>query len=199
MLKMKTARDHKEIEGAFSVMHENFTLVDYKNLLTKLYGFYYGIEKLMMESNLDRIIDLDYSKRSKIGLLKSDLEFFGYCADEISEIRKFIPWSLSFAEGQVLGVLYVLEGSTLGGQIITRHLREKFEFQDNNGLSFFNCYGSLTGKMWKEFQAVLDDHLNSTEKIQQAVDAAQTTFRELGRWLKSKKTDNYLDVNSFQL
>jgi heme oxygenase len=55
--------------------------------------------------------------------------------------------NLNFA----VGCLYVLEGATLGGQFISRHLATLGIGPANGGL-FFHGYGAKTGEMWKSFQ-----------------------------------------------
>ena len=60
------------------------------------------------------------------------------------------PASLS----EALGLLYVLEGSTLGGRLILRELaRRGVELAD---LAFLDPYGAETGARWRSFLAVLE-------------------------------------------
>lgn len=68
-----------------------------------------------------------------------------------------------------LGCMYVLEGSTLGSQILSRSFRERFDIGRHNGGAYFHGYGELTGKMWKRFGTDLenwfDEHQSSADEV----------------------------------
>ncbi len=74
-----------------------------------------------------------------------------------------------------LGCLYVLEGATLGGQVISRHLA-KLGIGPENGGRFFNGYGARTGEMWKSFQTSATAYCVTHDQISEAVDGAKWTF-----------------------
>lgn len=62
--------------------------------------------------------------------------------------------------GAAWGALYVVEGSTLGGQHILRMLRgssfvERHALSPEGGLSYFAGYGDRTGNMWRGFLRAL--------------------------------------------
>jgi heme oxygenase len=79
---------------------------------------------------------------------------------------------------ELLGALYVLEGSTLGGQVIARQLAKA-------GIptrAYFNGYGDQTGLMWKSFCQLLGQA--ATESNQdEIVLSARRTFQHLDAWL----------------
>ena len=56
-----------------------------------------------------------------------------------------------------LGALYVIEGSTLGGKIISKMISHQIPSTDGHGLTFFNSYGDDTITMWERFKVILDD------------------------------------------
>ena len=58
-------------------------------------------------------------------------------------------------EHEALGALYVIEGSTLGGNVIAKQL-SKTEGFDGISFHFFGCYQENTGPMWKSFKEALD-------------------------------------------
>ena len=77
-----------------------------------------------------------------------------------------------------LGAMYVIEGSTLGGQIICNMLKKQLKIED--GLSFFSGYGEQTIPMWKRFQAVLD--LPGSQQGDKIIEAANDTFGKFEVW-----------------
>ena len=79
---------------------------------------------------------------------------------------------------QVLGAMYVLEGSTLGGQVLARQLAKA-------GIDlrrYFEGYGALTGPRWKTFCQLLEGAATpATEN--EIVQSAIHTFQHLAAWL----------------
>jgi heme oxygenase len=82
------------------------------------------------------------------------------------------------------GCLYVIEGSTLGGQIISRHLRARLNVTPQAGGLFFHGYGEETGAMWKAFCSTLGAHALTLENQDPIIDAALATFRSLRQCLE---------------
>ena len=56
----------------------------------------------------------------------------------------------------LLGHLYVKQGSTLGGQVISKHLARQLGLKAGVDNHFFAGYGEETGKEWKAFVTALD-------------------------------------------
>ena len=55
----------------------------------------------------------------------------------------------------LLGCLCVSEGASLGGQVITRHLRASLGLTPSTGGAFFFGVGEPTGQCWKTFVQAL--------------------------------------------
>lgn len=75
----------------------------------------------------------------------------------------------------LLGVLYVLEGSTNGSRHIARVLRSVYGLTDVNGLRFMDPYGERQPQRWVEFKVALDAEVTADE-VPTLVAAAQATF-----------------------
>lgn len=73
------------------------------------------------------------------------------------------------------GSLYVMEGSAVGGQLITRSLAGA-GLHPARGCAYFHGWGDATGAMWHEFRAVLEAQLAGPDALAQACDAACRTF-----------------------
>ncbi|MBX3532701.1 MAG: biliverdin-producing heme oxygenase [Rhizobiaceae bacterium] len=65
---------------------------------------------------------------------------------------------------EALGLLYVIEGSTLGGRIIRRTLAG--QGIDEAILSFLDPYGDRAGEFWKNFVSVLERETGGSEEAQ---------------------------------
>lgn len=80
----------------------------------------------------------------------------------------------------VFGSLYVIEGSALGGQVITPRLQRDMGLEPGRGASYFHGYGQRTGAMWREFrQKAVEEVGNDPAALRAASDAAKATFTAL--------------------
>lgn len=91
---------------------------------------------------LGEIADLDLGCRSRTPLL---------ARFTVDQALPAFPLPLHVAEA--LGMLYVLEGSTLGGRLILRALAERGIADPD--LAFLDPYGTETNTRWRAFLAVL--------------------------------------------
>jgi heme oxygenase (biliverdin-IX-beta and delta-forming) len=121
-IQIETQLLHNKIEQSFffkKIIFQQITINEYRQLLKKFYGFIEPCEKSIHALSCKSIL----THREKTILLKQDLQALGLLENEYSSISQcpVLP-KLSKYE-HVLGYLYVIEGSTLGGQIIIRMLQ----------------------------------------------------------------------------
>jgi len=180
-LREETRDLHEQIEQQLPVLQSDFTLERYYALLRRYLAFYTPVE-----DELTRLRSLGLSMftedRRKCPLLLRDL-------NQVSQ-PDYLPCSAvprlqSVSRG--IGCMYVLEGSTLGGQIISRHLRQKLGITPDNGGAFFASYGADLGRRWSEFRdSVIADARAETD-TDEIIDAARDTFRCFDMWLKPQE------------
>jgi heme oxygenase len=84
-----------------------------------------------------------------------------------------------------LGCLYVLEGATLGGQLIGRQVQRQLGLRSEHGCAFFAGYGAdQTGPMWKAFSEAVDAYGSAQPAAQGAIVAAACdTFLRFEHWI----------------
>jgi heme oxygenase len=181
-LRSETRDLHKTLEDDLPIMRPDLQLSDYGRLLARFYGVYLPLEGVLAGvPNLSSALP-DWPQRRKLEWLVKDLSALGFSGQEIAEVPSCprVP-AIRSVEG-ALGCLYVLEGSTLGGQIISRHLETTLDLGLDNGASFFRCYGDRIGPMWKKFQEALLSRAQADHD--RMVSAAVQTFECIGGWLK---------------
>jgi heme oxygenase len=81
------------------------------------------------------------------------------------------------------GSIYVMEGSALGGQVITRVLAGE-GIHPHNGAAYFHGWGEATGAHWREVRELLERELAEPRALAQACDAARGTFDTLSALLE---------------
>lgn len=82
-----------------------------------------------------------------------------------------------------VGGLYVLEGSTLGAQLLSRMLHESLGCTAESGGRWLAAYGDETGPRWKRFQAWLNAVLTTPAEVDEAARAAVGTFERFSERL----------------
>jgi heme oxygenase len=83
------------------------------------------------------------------------------------------------------GSVYVMEGSALGGQVITRSLASAGLHADS-GAAYFHGWGDATGAMWRDARTLLEAELASPDALDQACLAARQTFEQLSVLLEQE-------------
>jgi heme oxygenase (biliverdin-IX-beta and delta-forming) len=106
--------------------------------------------------------------------LKSDIEALN-CGADLLFPQIYWPMPAVTGAEELIGLLYVLEGSLLGGQFIARNLRGALGLTPDFGACFFNGLGDETGRYWKSFLAYAEAGC-SREREGAAIDAARATF-----------------------
>lgn len=174
-LKESTKAQHDHLEGVVDVMNKMFTREDYQKLLTNFYRFYSAMESAVAANDMSAN-GIDIDRRRKVALLKNDLRALGVsdAAETAAADKPKIP--VLDTPAKAYGAMYVMEGATLGGQVITRHLKQHLDLTPENGGSFFNSYGAEVGPMWKDFGAAITAFAESHNNDDEIVDAAKETF-----------------------
>ena len=85
----------------------------------------------------------------------------------------------------LFGCLYVLEGATLGGQIVARHLQASLGLTPETGASYFSGYGVQTGVQWKAFCALLTAYAARVDDTREILAGAHATYATLTAWMRA--------------
>lgn len=182
-LRRETRGHHERIERELDVLRPGRTAGDVRDLLAAFYGFYVPWERAAGETLAAAGLGEFFDARRKVRFLQSDLEYHLGAGVDVSSVRTCDRMPDTTTVQNAMGSMYVLEGSTLGGQIIARHFREHVPgLEGGRGCSFFTCYGSDVGMKWRQFQGVLRAH-SSPASDDAIVAAACETFVLLQDWL----------------
>jgi heme oxygenase len=178
-LKKGTEDIHGLIERRVPVFEEGFNLEDDARLVERFFGFWCPVEERLSTLTALQEPALALQSRFKSFLLRDDLLVLGR-NPAAALLRERLPRLDTFLQG--LGCLYVLEGSTLGSQIISRRLEQKLQIRERSGASFFNAYGGLVGVRGMEFKNFVSASVTS-EHADDVVTAARETFICFYEWL----------------
>lgn len=185
-LKSQTRPQHDSVEQnrfGKAMMDGTLSKQDYLLFLQKFYGFHVPLEQELERFSWETL-GITFEERRKVSLLTNDLKALGMTGAEIAALPLAGALPAMNSLEDAIGVMYVMEGSTLGGQIQSRQVQKMFGFDAENGAAYFSSYGANVGVMWKAcceaIVKVADDNLAKEDVI---IASAQRTFAALEEWL----------------
>ncbi len=158
-LRAETAQAHQLLEAlplSRALVGDGLTITQYVNYLATMRSFVLATERDLFP-RLEKIFP-DLDKRKKLHQIDRDLEFLGITPTE-SDFA-FEPSSTEHAAG----MLYVMEGSVLGGRYILNNVQKILKLSSDFGASYFAGYGNQTGIMWKNFLNAFSDYADSANQ-----------------------------------
>jgi heme oxygenase len=180
-LKIRTLVSHQELEKLLvQRMREIRTVNDYLNLLKYFYRYFGALEDRVDLYITNKELP-DYQVRRKSASLSADILSLGGKLPE-----KMPHEALPIIENrlQAFGTLYVMEGSTLGGLIISQMIRKQLSVSDQH-LSFFQSYGDSLFSMWNSFKLALDRQPEAEADREVIIAAAGATFLQFKKLLEA--------------
>lgn len=177
VVKKETAFLHQEVEELLlPKLNAIQSSEDYAAILQMFYGFFHPVEEAI-QAYISAAIIPDIAKRRTALLVVDDL---AYLEKSINLLQcKALPQITDTA--QAFGAMYVLEGSTLGGRMISKMLAKNPALSlPPVALNFFGGYKEETGSMWTAFIEVL----NRQKDADTIVHSANQTFYYLKNWMQ---------------
>jgi heme oxygenase len=160
-LRAATAEEHKKVDTAFS----RFRLADetgYRAFLRAQAGGFLPIEAALDRGNAAGIL-ADWPARRRGDLLRADLADLNVTAPELFLAPDFVS-----GKAPMLGAIYVLEGSRLGGAVLKKAVPSQFP---RRFLEASQAAGS-----WRSFLQALDEFLTRPDDLAAAITAAREVF-----------------------
>ncbi len=186
-LRAETVEQHAALESVLPLQDAQLSRATYHRLLMCFWGFYAPLEARMLEGMREGVLpsqpDFDYRERLKTPKLEHDLLALGESPESIGHAPQCADLPPVSTLVELLGSLYVVEGATLGGQIIARQLQATLGLGRDAGARFFNGYGAETGPHWKATTAMLSAKSAELDEDDAIVASANATFASLGRWI----------------
>jgi len=177
-LKEATKNNHAKLEQlmfADQIMNGTLSIHQYKQIVTTNYLVHKLLEEYLISSLRSETADkLNIETRRKLGSLTTD----------IYELKMNIPNQtidnnnnniIFDDDASILGALYVLEGSTLGGNVIVKRLKINPNLSSLNlDFHYYQIYGSNLIQNWKEFCEILN--VQPLDTYTNSIDGAKRMF-----------------------
>lgn len=185
-LKAATAEQHQRAERhEFQQMMVRGTLPReaYADWLGQMLHIHRGLEghlDRLVESH-PRVASVFDDDRRKVPFLLDDLAFYQSDGEgeALPATRRFLTLLDTLAATTplaLLGVLYVLEGSTNGARFIARRIRDAYDLPPDAGAAFVDPYGKAQPSRWRAFKDAMERLGFSETETRSVTAAAQETF-----------------------
>jgi len=182
-LKLNTRSVHHQLEmKLIPIIQSVSTPSQYVFLLKTFYTFYAPLEKQL--SSVFGIEDVTSTfQLRKVESLKEDIFALDATAEELPLCQDLPQCSdLSTA----FGILYVMEGSVLGGKGIASIISKNLTAESSLPFHFFLYYGDDQKAMWNKFKDALDSKKNLSR--QTLLSSAAETFVKFKTWIDKRYT-----------
>jgi len=179
-LRLTTRADHDRIDHLLRLA-EPMPLERYAAILSGFDAFLRVWEPRVHAALPERLQGW-FRARRRGGFASADVEWLR-CVAGIE------PWAGSACQAatiplgelaEVLGSLYVIEGSALGGRVIAPQLKRTLGLDQGRGASYFHGFGGETGVMWSNFRVLASLEIgDSSRDMVRACQSAKRTFAAL--------------------
>lgn len=177
-LRTKTADSHTKLEElpvSKSIMKPNVTQQEYINYLQLMHDVIKDAERNVFPS-LSHIVADDLIDKNRTERLEKDLQLLG---QPKTDCKTVFENASGYSNAFALGILYVLEGSTLGGRVIYKNINTALGLDADSGLFYFAGYGGQTGSHWRTFLETVikyESDNNAEEEITAGAEFAYKTI-----------------------
>jgi heme oxygenase (biliverdin-IX-beta and delta-forming) len=153
-LRNATQQSHTALEAlplSASILKPDVTNAEYAKYLTLMHDVVKDAEENIFPALSPYVSGLDL--RNKTHFIEADLATLGSPATDYKKV--FTADNDRFSSAFAMGILYVIEGSSLGGRVILKNITGALGHNAESGAAYFSGYGNQTGSHWKSFLAEL--------------------------------------------
>lgn len=187
-LRNATSQSHTYLESlpvSVSIMKPDVSNKEYVHYLQLMHDVVADAEDNIFPALQHIVPDLD--ERAKKHFLEQDLELLG-----ISKRTDSKPLSASISDistGFALGIMYVVEGSSLGGRVIYKNINTALGHNAEKGARYFAGYGGQTGSHWKKFLDTLMQYEAENECSKEIIAGAEYAFNAISAHFTKNSPD----------
>ena len=158
------------------------SLQNYQAVLEGFHRYYEIAEPIIVGSARELGFAEQYPVAQREKWLRADLKSLGCHLEGFSSSRVNVPVVKLRSVADLVGCLYVVHGSALGGRTILRMISS---LTIGRSCQFFTGEGEKIAVRWKEFQHFADCTCGSEQAKNNAIIAAKQTFRSIYACLNS--------------
>lgn len=186
MIREATRPEHEATEAAIEERYFPGGAIDrdgYEDRLRAFLGFHRPLEERLAPAAEPHLATLSLESRAR--RLERDLEVLGHGPEELAAVPQ-VPCDrlpCPDAPGRLLGCPYVVEGGELGARVIWKMLHASLPEDALESDAFFGTDPERARGRWRRFGATFEHRVETGETLEDAVEAARSTFRALRGWM----------------
>ena len=180
-LKAVTRPLHDRLEASPPLLDPHLTIDAFRAIMRRFYGIYAPLEALISLAACEAI-NSTLPRRIQTEWLEQDLCALGHSAEQLAAIPRCSSLPSLNNRAELLGTLYVINGATLGSQIIVSSLRTSLGEQALGCTRFFESYGDQIKPMWRTFLEVLVRTPETGQEQRAIIQSACDIFRCFEQW-----------------
>lgn len=179
-VKEETADLHELVEetlGQRFFQDDELSRDDFIALLRSFYRIYSPLENRMMPILKSTLPEFDYDPRAI--RIRQDFKELGVSDEEIDgwELIPRTDLVELTGEPELLGCLYVVEGSEMGNHVMRSQLDDLLPEDCPEADHFFRHKGEQTKNHWTDFKKRLDGDITSEDELSRMIESARETFK----------------------
>lgn len=186
VLREATREQHEAAEAAMEARFFPGGEIDregFEGLLTALLGFHRPLEAHLAPAAERHLEALTVEGRAS--RLERDLALLGRGPRELAATPEVPRGRFPRADGpaRLLGCLYVVEGGELGARVLWPMFRASLPEEALRADAFFGTDPDRARERWRRFGRTFERRVEPGRPLEEAVDAARSTFRVLREWV----------------
>lgn len=188
-LKTATQAIHDVIDSSSIAKHivsSSITIDNYITFLKINYGFVRAFEIALSNPEINGQIDTFFEKQDKSFLIIQDLKTLGCPSTILSKLPLMKGLPLIDNPVKKLAALYVIEGSTMGGLFIAKHVEKILGInKEKGGLFLHGQHGpKIAAQRFKSFISMLNSYPWDRQSMDTAKVTAVNCFQAIANWFK---------------
>lgn len=168
-----------------AILRKSLPLSSYICWLKVLWSIHHAVEKQCSNHLAPVVRAIWQDDMVKTPLLEQDLAYFNQVdiytlfsplvQQTTTDFVHYIHEMGSQNPLVLLGILYVLEGSTLGARALLPYLQAAYSLEED-GVGYYHAYGEQTKNHWEDFKTGMNAIVRETEAQNQVIQGAQKTY-----------------------
>ena len=185
-LRRLTAGQHAALERVSGLPGSLRSRADLLHVLVTFHGFIAPLEPMLRDAQDWHAIGLPQVAGGRCARLRADLHGLGLSAADIAALPLHPSPPACETPAAAWGIAYVLEGSTMGGRLMSRHLAAHPDPTMPAHSHHFDAYGARTGACWRAFRSGLDALVLEEGREASLETAARDSFTRLADWFEQR-------------
>lgn len=182
-LKVETWLQHEKLEQLPFGNHLAKGTLPLKGYILHLQAYYLIYKSLERACRLHSVLQLSniwQEELVKSHLLEADLQYLGAtCPETMKEVQPLIDTINNAQAVELIGVLYVFEGSLMGAAVMYPVICQAYQLSEQ-GVTYYRGHGPQTRSHWVRFKKNFDQVLENDVIAQSVIVAsAQKTFDQI--------------------